>query len=180
MRFLDSRLDKNYWSGPGIYVITCIDSCKNYIGSSKDIMQRLIAHRFKLRNNIHPNQHLQNSYNKNGENRFCWEIIEKCEIGQLLHSEKKWIAVLDSVKLGFNIREEPSSNFNVKCSARSSMLKSLAMKKHYENNPEARARQRMACIERKAHLALIEFLKINGNGNKFGINRYTNVCVTNN
>lgn len=54
----------------GIY---CIENTKNkkvYIGSSKNIYQRLLKHFALLKHNKHQNGHLQNAWNKYGEDVF--------------------------------------------------------------------------------------------------------------
>lgn len=60
---------KNH-SKPGIYCILNLKNQKKYIGSSKDIQERIINHKGMLRNNKHYNPILQNSYNKYGKNNF--------------------------------------------------------------------------------------------------------------
>ena len=56
----------------GIYCIENITNHKTYIGSSKNIYQRLLKHFALLRYNKHQNAHLQSAWNKYGENSFRW------------------------------------------------------------------------------------------------------------
>jgi len=51
-----------------IYAIKNSDNNKIYIGSSKSFYKRLNKHINNLRKNIHSNNHLQNAFNKYGEN----------------------------------------------------------------------------------------------------------------
>lgn len=72
----------------GIYCIENITNHKTYIGSSKNIYQRLLKHFALLRHNKHQNAHLQNAWNKYGENSFRWFILELCDSGELTEKEQ--------------------------------------------------------------------------------------------
>lgn len=63
----------------GVYCILNTTNKKRYIGSSKNMWQRLQCHRSYLRRGCHSNRHLQSSYNKYGENSFTIYVIEYCE-----------------------------------------------------------------------------------------------------
>lgn len=72
----------------GIY---CIENTKNkkvYIGSSKNIYQRLLKHFALLRHNKHQNGHLQNAWNKYGEDVFRWYVLEFCSEDKLTKTEQ--------------------------------------------------------------------------------------------
>jgi group I intron endonuclease len=60
----------------GIYQIQNIVNGSVYIGSSNDMSKRWIDHRKLLRKNTHTNQHLQNAWNKYGEQSFSFVILE--------------------------------------------------------------------------------------------------------
>lgn len=72
----------------GIYCIENITNHKTYIGSSKNIYQRLLKHFALLRHNKHQNAHLQNAWNKYGENSFMWFILELCDSKELTEKEQ--------------------------------------------------------------------------------------------
>lgn len=72
----------------GIYCIENITNHKTYIGSSKNIYQRLLKHFALLRHNKHQNAHLQNAWNKYGENSFRWFILELCDNKELTEKEQ--------------------------------------------------------------------------------------------
>lgn len=89
MEFVNESLMKNKI---GIYKITNLISGRVYVGQTKEGFQkRYWFHRWSLRNNKHSNKHLQNSWNKYGEDNFIFEVIEvvdKCDIDE---REKYWI-----------------------------------------------------------------------------------------
>jgi group I intron endonuclease len=95
----------------GIYlIINCING-KIYVGSSSNISNRFFVHRWELENNKHHNQHLQNAWNKYGEDAFQFCTVEECELSQLIEIEQKWI---NSNTLGYNVRRIADSNIGIK------------------------------------------------------------------
>lgn len=60
----------------GIYQIVNLIDGKKYVGSSKNLKKRRYDHFIILRNNKHCNYHLQNAFNKHGEDNFSFEVIE--------------------------------------------------------------------------------------------------------
>lgn len=87
----------------GIYCIINIKNSKKYIGSSKNIRQRLWTHRAELRHNKHDNAHLQAAWNKYGEHNFDYYIIEVCAEDLLLEREQWYI---NTIKPDYNINKE--------------------------------------------------------------------------
>ena len=71
----------------GIYVLKT--SNHFYIGLSSDLNKREYQHFSKLERNEHPNQKLQNVYNKGYKIEF--EIIQECKIEDLNRLEILWI-----------------------------------------------------------------------------------------
>jgi group I intron endonuclease len=63
----------------GIYSITSKVNGKRYIGSASRICQRWRLHLFDLRSGKHHSQHLQNHYNKYGEDDLVFNVLEIVE-----------------------------------------------------------------------------------------------------
>lgn len=80
----------------GIYMITCIKNGNRYIGSSKNIKKRIYNHLVLLRKKSHHNSHMQNIWNKYGEESFCFSILEEVlEESALIDREQFWIDFLN-------------------------------------------------------------------------------------
>ena len=59
----------------GIYKIANLVNGKRYIGGSVNLKHRLVCHKSGLRRGRHKNPHLQNAWNKYGEENFEFKII---------------------------------------------------------------------------------------------------------
>lgn len=164
---LDGVIEKDY-AGQGVYVIFCQSNYKCYVGSSKNITHRLLVHRHKLRNNAHPNRHLQNAYNAYGESDFLIKPIQKMDgysTEQLLYAEKFWMDTLDVMHSGFNQRKEPSSNAGIATKESTKKKISEAVKLYYVMNPHARERVRAQGHANKGKW-LVAWIAKNGSVNK--------------
>lgn len=76
----------------GIYVIKNNVNNNIYIGSSINLKQRFSQHKSTLRHNTHKNRHLQNAWNKYGEENFECIIIEHISnIKEVLIRENRYI-----------------------------------------------------------------------------------------
>ena len=101
----------------GIYKITNIVNGKFYIGSSKYINYRLDEHKQYLRGGYHINPKLQNAWNKYGENKFIFEILEETNDDQqtLFDKENHYLSILKPYErnIGYNIcqKAEGGDNF---------------------------------------------------------------------
>ena len=78
---------------------------KIYVGKSSDIKTRWSRHKYELNKGIHVNTYLQNAWNKYGEDKFEFNIIERCNEDQLNVREIYWIKTLDSYNRGYNLTE---------------------------------------------------------------------------
>lgn len=87
----------------GIYRIFHKGSGKSYIGQSLNIKQRLRTHKWRLSSNQHDNQHLQNAWNKYGNDSFEWQTLEICERTELNEKEQFWIDTANAMFGVYNI-----------------------------------------------------------------------------
>lgn len=88
-----------------IYQILNLANGKFYIGHSQDYDIRWWEHSRKLKSNSHDNPHLQNAWNKYGEDAFEFIVIELVEEKDMLTREQFWIDNLKAcnVQIGYNI-----------------------------------------------------------------------------
>jgi len=118
----------------GIYYIENKLNGKVYIGSAVNLYNRFKKHRSLLNRNMHANQYLQNSWNKNGEINFTFSIIEYVDKHNLLKREQYHIDNFNGTL--FNIRIDASSNIGLSYSNETKKKMSLARSKYLKSNPE--------------------------------------------
>lgn len=95
---------------PGVYRITNLRNGKFYIGSSTiNVHQRWNDHKSQLKKGIHPNIHLQRSYNKHGFEAFKMDVLEYCL--NVLEREQFYI---DELKPQYNIEHIAGNSCGVK------------------------------------------------------------------
>jgi len=107
---------------PCIYMIKNIVNNKLYIGSAIGHYRRKGQHFYMLRRNIHFNKHLQDSWNKYGENNFVFNIIEFIDnINNLQQREEYWINYYNTTDpfIGYNTRTDCKTNLNLSWSIES-------------------------------------------------------------
>lgn len=104
----------------GIYKITHVKSGRFYIGSAKSIKARWSTHRQDLLKNKHHSKYLQAIYNKYGKDSIIYEIIEHCELNELLIREQHYIDTL-----------QPTLN----------MVKTAGSPKGYKHSEEVKIKQ---------------------------------------
>ena len=78
----------------GIYRITNVITGDFYIGSSKNIKNRLAAHKCPSTWKNHPNNHLYQDMQKYGVDKFVFEILAETESNSLKESEQEFIEKL--------------------------------------------------------------------------------------
>lgn len=96
----------DHFNCSGIYIIRNLLNNMVYIGSAKNIKQRLHEHNSMLRRNKHHSKYLQNSYNKHPD-CFMFSIIEECSIKFLIKREQYWIDFFLSFKKIYGYNEAP-------------------------------------------------------------------------
>ncbi len=136
----------------GVYSITNTVDGKVYIGSGDNIHRRWIAHRTLLRRSCHNNTHLQNAWNRHGEQAFVFAVLEECQ--------REETVVREQTHLDRVFAERPRQEiYNVaRCAeapmrgAKASMLTTLRMSaalKGKKRSAETRARMCLAQRGRK-------------------------------
>ena len=107
-----------YQKKSGVYQILNLTNQKCYVGSSKNIHSRWSDHRSMLRNNKHGNKHLQNAWNKDGEDEFIFRILEQIEYDKTLIEQREdyWISHFDSTneEKGYNKQTAQQGTFTDK------------------------------------------------------------------
>lgn len=111
----------------GVYKILNIITNKFYIGSSKNICDRLFGHFQELRKNTHYNKYLQNAYNKYGEGNFVLSIVEICN--NTLEREQYYI---DTLKPEYNLAKIAAGGIS-EHTYESKLKISASLKIYYEN-----------------------------------------------
>lgn len=91
-----------------IYKITNTVNDKVYIGSAINYLQRKSDHLKRLRSQTHHNIHLQRHCNKYGLDTLSFEVVERCDRGNILEREQHYIDTSDNQL--FNINPVAGSN----------------------------------------------------------------------
>lgn len=96
-----------------IYAIKNISNNKRYVGSSINILTRLRVHFQQLRDDKHPNEKLQRSFNKHGKDKFISEILEEFDHIDNEHRFRKEQHYIDFYKVyknGYNCTSNADFN----------------------------------------------------------------------
>lgn len=93
-----------------IYKIVCTTNSKFYIGRAVNFEKRMSIHKSRLRNNKHINKHLQNMWNKYGEQSFQFLIIENCQQTHLIEREQYYLDLYINDKNCVNISKSSNNN----------------------------------------------------------------------
>lgn len=123
----------------GVYKITNTTNGKFYIGSSKDIDWRWYCHKHHLKTGQHINPKLQHSWNKHGENKFVFEIIEKVKPDEnlLLEREQYHLDLLKPYErnVGYNICATAEGGDNITHNPnKEAFIEKMKIINHGENN----------------------------------------------
>lgn len=137
----------------GIYMITCNESKKVYIGSSRNMKSRYQVHLSDLKRGKHGNPYMVNVFKKYGKEAFNFSVLEYCGNEFLLDREYFWIDHYQSIDKdkGFNIiydckREKEKSE---KCNSNEYRKKIGLISKNRWKDPEF-AKKNIEAIQ-KAH-----------------------------
>ena len=86
----------------GVYLITCNQNGRNYIGSSKDIYKRWSQHKALLHNRNHHSIKLQEDWDKFGEENFSFQVLQETDYANAKKIEEEYIGKFKSDIFGYN------------------------------------------------------------------------------
>jgi group I intron endonuclease len=115
----------------GIYKILNTENGKMYVGSSINLKRRREKHFSQLKNNRHPNSHLQGAYNKYNKEKFEWIILEYVPDNSIiLQREQYWIDFFKSYnrEAGYNLAPIAGNCLGAKWSEESKIKRSITRK----------------------------------------------------
>ena len=125
----------------GVYKLINSMNGKIYIGSSVALSKRFYEHFRLLKNLKHPNQKLQNAFNKYGEGSFSAIPMIYCSKKDLIFYEQRF---LDCFNPEYNILKDATTRLNVR------------------HTPETIEKLRIASSGRKASPETLEKLRLHG------------------
>jgi group I intron endonuclease len=100
-----------------------------YIGSTGNLKKRYYTHLNDIRSNKNTCIKLIRSVNKYGEQNFIFEIIEKCNINELLTREQYYLDILNPK---YNISKIAGSNLGIKRTKETKLKKSISQKENWK------------------------------------------------
>lgn len=126
----------------GIYACFCTVTDKCYVGSALNILARVKTHRYQLAVQEHYNSHFQRAWNKYGEDKFEWIVLEVCATeDELRDREQYWI--------NFYRKDDHKRIYNIANPVRQrvpSFRMSEAHKAYWANLTEEEYQKRIACF----------------------------------
>lgn len=159
----------------GVYMIINNINLKVYIGSSMELNKRKIRHFSQLKNNIHHNKYLQNSYNKYGKENFSFIILENnINKEELFKKESEWIFQKDSLNplKGYNL-DIPQKDKRLSLSPEALQNKKIkAYNQWYGDNPTISLEE---FLSGKRAKDLIEKLGKQNKKKVYGFNKETGI-----
>lgn len=123
----------------GIYEIKNNFNGKSYIGSAKDIKRRWSRHKCGLRHNKHENIVLQRAWNKYGEENFSFNVLEECNIDELLVLEQKYLNLKPEYNIGIkasggdNLTNNPNK-YEIIGRMKNTLRKTISNMSDYDRN----------------------------------------------
>jgi group I intron endonuclease len=127
----------------GVYGILNLVTGELYVGASQNIEHRWLWHQDRLKKNNNDTPKLQTAWNKFGAKVFILQLIEECEVLQLVEKEKWWIKHLETIETGYNISAGPGFSAHHTKQSRAQM--SVSQKRRYKRPEEIQIRkQRVA------------------------------------
>ena len=114
----------------GIYMIINTLNGKKYVGSSRNLYDRLHGHVHHLKRGTHHNKHLQAACNKYGIKNFDYSILEYCEESKVFIREQYYI---DCLKPEYNKSDNVIGNLNTEVSQETREKIRQTLKRKYKS-----------------------------------------------
>lgn len=133
----------------GVYCIQNTLNSKRYIGSaSKSLKLRMKKHLDRLNMGLHPNEHLQNAWNKYPSGTFSFSVLERCHPDNCLKLEQKYIDLYKSYDRNYGYNKSPTaeSNRGVKYSPE---VRKVISKRNTGRRHTPETRQRMREVQKE-------------------------------
>lgn len=91
-----------------VYVLKNTVTGKCYVGCTKNIRKRILAHRWQMRNEKHGVEEINEDCKKYGEDSFTFEIIGKFDKTKALQMEAFYTAILRTkdARYGYNYKDK--------------------------------------------------------------------------
>ena len=86
----------------GVYIIKNLQTNRCYIGSSKNVEQRLTKHKAMLIDGVHHSVKLQEDFEKYGMDAFAFELIQECPEAEARMQERRYIELFNTERGGYN------------------------------------------------------------------------------
>src|ERR1700744_5225889 len=94
----------------GVYCIRNLVTGKRYVGSAtRSFAKRWTVHKAVLNKGRHHSKHLQASWNKYGEARFSFEVLERCLPDNCIPREQYWIDSYNSADPNYGYNVSPTA-----------------------------------------------------------------------
>lgn len=111
----------------GIYIILNNIDNRVYVGSAVNLDTRLYHHKRDLKRGKHHNEHLQNFYNKYGDDALSFEVLETITDKNILIEREQYY--IDKYPNKFNICLVAGNSLNRKCSEETKLKISKSLKR---------------------------------------------------
>ena len=137
----------------GVYSIVNLVNGKRYVGHSKNIQGRLNEHFNALKKSKHGNSILQKSWDKYGADNFTSEVLESCDLSEMVGREQHWMDFYKSYckESGYNVSPAAASNLGWKMpnTAKEKIRKALKGRKGRPITEQQKAHYRRLYIGKK-------------------------------
>ena len=131
----------------GIYKITNTINKKVYVGQSENLNTRYSKHLYRIKRNEHHNEHLQRSFDKYGEDKFIYEILEETEDLSLMDlRERFWIDYYGGINSDdtYNLKDPLLNEHNDYVKSKLSKINTGENNPNYGNKWSDKQRKKMS------------------------------------